>query len=249
MTVTTYSSTPLPRRRKSAAHWVLRALGVLILVLVIWRVYTVGMAENYPASFWISQALNGLVLGGVYALVALGYTLVYGILLMINFAHGEVVMIGGFAGFFALQFFTAIGWLEGSAALVAFALLLIVGAGMLASVLTGVTLERVAYRPLRGAPRLVPLISAIGASLFLQYSVLLIFGVSPRVYQKPALIAGGFRVERFYRADRAHSTRGFGLGLPIAKKIIELHDGEIRVKSEVGRGSLFTVILPYSGSL
>ncbi len=55
--------------------------------------------------------------------------------------------------------------------------------------------------------------------------------------------------ERFYRADRAHSTRGFGLGLPIAKKIIELHDGEIRVKSEVGRGSLFTVILPYSGSL
>ncbi len=194
MTATTHSSTPLPPRRKSATHWVLRAVGVLILVLVVWRIYTVGMAENYPASFWISQALNGLVLGGVYALVALGYTLVYGILLMINFAHGEVVMLGGFAGFFALQFFTAIGWLEGSAALVAFALVLIVGVGMLASVLTGVTLERVAYRPLRGAPRLVPLISAIGASLFLQYSVLLIFGVSPRVYQKPELIAGGFRL-------------------------------------------------------
>ncbi len=69
-------------------------MGVMNLVLVIWRIYTVVMAENYPLNFWISQALNGLVLGGVYALVALGYTLVYGILLMINFAHGDVVMIG-----------------------------------------------------------------------------------------------------------------------------------------------------------
>lgn len=172
----------------------MRALGVLIVVLVAWRIITVGMAESYPPSFWISQAINGLVLGGVYALVALGYTLVYGILLMINFAHGEVVMIGGFAGFFALQFFTSLGWMEGSAALVAFAMILIVAAGMLGSILTGVTLERIAYRPLRGAPRLVPLISAIGASLFLQYSILLIFGVSPRIYQKPPLIAGGFRL-------------------------------------------------------
>lgn len=171
-----------------------RGLGVLIIALVAWRVVAVGLAEGYPASFWMSQVINGLVLGGVYALVALGYTLVYGILLMINFAHGDVMMIGGFTGFFALQFFMALGWLEGSAALVALALILIVAAGMFGSVLTGVTLERVAYRPLRGAPRLVPLISAIGASLFLQYSVLLIFGVSPRVYQKPALIEGGFRI-------------------------------------------------------
>ena len=63
-----------------------RAFGIAIILLVFWRVLTVGLAEGYPASFWISQALNGLVLGGVYALVALGYTLVYGILFMINFA-------------------------------------------------------------------------------------------------------------------------------------------------------------------
>ena len=112
-----------------------------------------GLAEGYPASFWISQALNGLVLGGVYALVALGYTLVYGILFMINFAHGEVMMIGGIAGYFALQFAQARGWMEGPWAVVVVALLFIMLIGMAASVLIGVTLERLAYRPLApGAP-------------------------------------------------------------------------------------------------
>ena len=175
-------------------QWLVRGLGLLGIALLIWRVATVGLAENYPLSFWMSQAINGLVLGGVYALVALGYTLVYGILLMINFAHGEVMMIGAFTGVFALQFFTALGWMSGPTTMVILALLLIAAAGMLGSIVTGVTLERVAYRPLRGAPRLVPLISAIGASLFLQYSVLLVFGVSPRTYTKPPLLEGGFRL-------------------------------------------------------
>ncbi len=182
-------------RSPSVFKW---GLGILILALIGWRVATVGIAEGYPASFWISQALNGLVLGGVYALVALGYTLVYGILFMINFAHGEVMMLGGIAGFFALQVFTSIGWMDGSAALVVFGLILILIIGMATSVVTGVTLERLAYRPLRKAPRLVPLISAIGASLFIQYSVLLIFGVSPHVYRKPALLEGGFRVGQVF---------------------------------------------------
>ena len=172
-------------QQASAVRWLVRVLGVVVLLLLAWRVAVVGLAEGYPASFWISQTLNGLVLGGVYALIALGYTLVYGILLMINFAHGDVMMIGGFTGFFALQLWIGMGWLEGSALWVVLALGL--------TVLAGITLERVAYRPLRGAPRLVPLISAIGASLFLQYSVLLIFGVTPRAYTRPGLIEGGFR--------------------------------------------------------
>ncbi len=179
---------------RSVLRQLTRVLGAAIILLVIWRVTTVGLAEGYPASFWISQALNGLVLGGVYALVALGYTLVYGILFMINFAHGEVMMIGGITGYFALQFALARGWMEGPWAVVVIALLLIMVIGMMASVLIGVALERLAYRPLRQAPRLVPLISAIGASLFLQYSVLLIFGVSPHSYRKPALISGGLRL-------------------------------------------------------
>lgn len=195
MTSTIRSSTSYRVRRQAATtRWVVRGLGLIGLALLVWRVVTVGLAESYPLSFWISQALNGLVLGGVYALVALGYTLVYGILLMINFAHGEVMMIGAFTGVFALQFFTALGWMSGPTTMVVLALLLIAAAGMLGSIVTGVTLERVAYRPLRGAPRLVPLISAIGASLFLQYSVLLVFGVSPRTYTRPPLLEGGFRV-------------------------------------------------------
>jgi len=181
------------RRRDNSRYWIW-LMGAVILVLVAWRVITVGQAENYPASFWATQVINGLVLGGVYALVALGYTLIYGILFMINFAHGEVMMLGGVTGFFALQFAAYLGWISGPPILVVIALLLIMGAGMLGSVFTGVALERLAYRPLRRAPRLVPLISAIGASLFLQYSVLLIFGVSPLSYRKPELIAGTFNI-------------------------------------------------------
>lgn len=194
MTSTSASFDRTASRGISTPSLIKWALGILILALIGWRAVTVGIAEGYPASFWVTQALNGLVLGGVYALVALGYTLVYGILFMINFAHGEVMMLGGLAGFFALQVFSAIGWMEGPAALVVLALLLILAAGMAISVLTAVAVERLAYRPLRKAPRLVPLISAIGASFFLQYSVLLIFGVSPHTYRKPALLEGGFRV-------------------------------------------------------
>lgn len=183
-----------PVKKESAFRVPRLVFGAIIIALVVWRAVGVGLAEGYPASYWISQVLNGLVLGGVYALVALGYTLVYGILLMINFAHGEVMMVGGFIGFFALQFATAQGWMAGPAAGVALALVFIFLTGMLGSILTGATLERVAYRPLRRAPRLVPLISAIGASLFLQYSVLLIFGVTPHSYRKPALLDGGFRL-------------------------------------------------------
>ncbi|MCS7056492.1 MAG: branched-chain amino acid ABC transporter permease [Thermoflexales bacterium] len=181
-------------RRARPMRWITRGIGILIVAIVLARAITVSIAEGYPLTFWASQLVNGLVLGGVYALVALGYTLVYGILLMINFAHGEVMMIGGVAGFFGLQLAQALGWMSGSVAQVAIALLAVMGIGMIGAMLTGVTLERIAYRPLRNAPRLVPLISAIGASLFLQYSVLLVFGVSPLVYQRPALISGGFRV-------------------------------------------------------
>ena len=96
---------------QTAQKVLIRAFGAAILLLVFWRVITVGLAEGYPISFWISQALNGLVLGGVYALVALGYTLVYGILFMINFAHGEVMMVGGIAGFLPFSLSKpAAGW-------------------------------------------------------------------------------------------------------------------------------------------
>jgi branched-chain amino acid transport system permease protein len=118
----------------------------------------------------LQQIINGLVLGSIYALVALGYTMVYGILGLINFAHGDIVMVG------ALVALTVAGLLAGSGLPPAVILLIALAAAMLVCVPLGVTIERVAYRPLRRAPRLAPLITAIGVSILLQYSAALIWG-------------------------------------------------------------------------
>src|SRR5271166_2315747 len=107
----------------------------------------------------LQQILNGLVQGSVYALIALGYTMVYGILGMINFAHGEIYMIGSYAGILAVAGFATAGvtGLAGGLVLVVATLLAMLVAGSI-----GFTVERTAYRPIRGAPALSPLISAIG---------------------------------------------------------------------------------------
>ena len=113
--------------------------------------------------------MDGIVLGFMYALIALGYTMVYGVLEFINFAHSEIFVVGAFVGVETLLVLKAAGWLD---ALSPFLVLLVaLLLGMLASGLLAVTVERVAYRPLRGAPRLVPLISAIGVSFFLQDAI------------------------------------------------------------------------------
>jgi branched-chain amino acid transport system permease protein len=172
----------------------IRTFGLLIVALIVWRIIYVAGQQTYPINYWILQLANGLVLGGVYALVALGYTLVYGILFMINFAHGEVMMMGGFAGYFVLQATTALGWTNGTTAQSILTIVLMMVGGMTTSLITAVLLERLAYRPLRGAPRLVPLISAIGASFFLQYTALILFGALPHNYRKPSVISGAWRI-------------------------------------------------------
>jgi len=110
--------------------------------------------------------LDGLLLGFMYALIALGYTMVYGVLEFINFAHSEIFIFGAFVGVEILLSLQSAGWLERLPWVVVLVLVLL--AGMAASGLLAVTVERVAYRPLRAAPRLIPLISAIGVSFFLQ---------------------------------------------------------------------------------
>jgi branched-chain amino acid transport system permease protein len=110
--------------------------------------------------------LDGIILGFMYALIALGYTMVYGVLEFINFAHSEIFIFGAFVGVEILLSLQSIGWLERLPWMVVLVLVLL--AGMVASGLLAVTVERVAYRPLRAAPRLIPLISAIGVSFFLQ---------------------------------------------------------------------------------
>ena len=117
---------------------------------------------------FIQQIINGLVLGSIYALVALGYTMVYGIMGLINFAHGEVVMIGAMVALFVIKA------LPGLPVFVAVPLALVVAASVCMAV--GFTIERVAYRPLRRAPKLAPLITAIGVSIILQNLAMLIWG-------------------------------------------------------------------------
>jgi branched-chain amino acid transport system permease protein len=127
----------------------------------------------------IDQIINGLTIGGIYALIALGYTLVYGILFMINFAHGEIFMFGSFGGFAALTYFVNSGFADTHPGLSIVAAFL---AAMVISAILGALLERIAYRPLRNAPRLAPLISAIGASIFLQNVMMLIIKARMQVY-------------------------------------------------------------------
>src|SRR5215213_9708144 len=134
---------------------------------------------RYGPDQFARQLIFGLAQGSIYALIALGYTLVYGILLMINFAHGEIFMAGAYIGFFAINAMEQSGFLFTNTFL---ALLITLFTGVLASVVVAFTLERIAYRPLRNAPRLVPLITAIGASITLQQLFLRLFGASTRRY-------------------------------------------------------------------
>ena len=137
----------------------------------------------------LQQIINGLTLGSVYALIALGYTMVYGILELINFAHGEIYMIGAYLGIILLAFFTAVGLTAVSLPLTLF--LVVVLAVVICSAY-GFTVEKIAYKPLRKAPRLSPLISAIGVSIFLQNYVMLTQGATDKVF--PSLFgSGGFR--------------------------------------------------------
>src|SRR5437899_3006345 len=123
----------------------------------------------------IQQIINGLVLGSMYALVALGYTMVYGVLNLINFAHGDVLMIGAMAGLTILKMVNSVAPdLPGIVKLI----IAIIGA-IPVCILVNVIIERIAYRPLRNAPRLAPLITAIGVSILLQTLAMMIWGRSP----------------------------------------------------------------------
>lgn len=129
---------------------------------------------------FFQQVINGLTLGSVYSLIALGYTMVYGILEFINFAHGEIYMIGAYLGILFLAFFTAIGMTTTSLSL---SLLLTTLLTVAFCACYGFFIERLAYRPLRQAPRLSPLISAIGVSIFLQNFVMLTQGATDLVFR------------------------------------------------------------------
>ena len=140
--------------------WVFRI--VLVVIVVVGSFMTISSGK-FSLETWVDLVVNGAVQGGIYALVALGYTMVYGIMRMINFAHGEIFMIGIFSGYFAAVILDDLGLLNGNlfTSIFSFLLMLIIAATV--STLVALAVERVAYRPLRNSPRLVLFISAIGA--------------------------------------------------------------------------------------
>ena len=125
---------------------------------------------------FLQQFVNALSLGSLYALIAIGYTMVYGILRLINFAHGDVFMIGGYLAFYGVSTFFMPWWL---AVAVAIAL----------TTLFGVGLERAAYRPLRDSPRISIMISAIGASFLIENLAIVLFDARPKAFPVPAFFS------------------------------------------------------------
>lgn len=181
-------------------RYIRTAIGIVISAFLFWRIYNVVvLQQHFGADTWVRFGLSGLILGGMYALIAIGYTLVYGIMFMINFAHGEVMMLGAFGGFFTfeiLRFIPApttanpdLNFLNAHPFL---SVLLAFVVGISISAVAGFYLEKIAYRPLRNAPRLILLITAIGASTILQNLAMLLFGpqrknvVNPDVLDRAA---------------------------------------------------------------
>ncbi len=183
-------ATAIRQRLGSGFSWVNLLLWLLrigVVVLVILGSANTLISQKYTVANWVSLFFSGLAQGSIYALIALGYTMVYGILLMINFAHGEVYMAGAFTAFFVASATAKSGLLE-SNPWAAIGLWFLVS--MSVATLVAVLLERIAYRPLRNAPRLVPLITAIGASYFLQYTFRGLYGSNFRSYPEVAILRG-----------------------------------------------------------
>jgi branched-chain amino acid transport system permease protein len=175
-----------------------RIVQVVLAVVILggiaygsWKTLTLPEGQGYTGAAWRDFLVQGLARGSIYALIAIGYSLVYGILLMINFAHGEVFMSGAFASFFVADTFNQNGFMH-SQPVIAIAVLLLVA--ILVSMAVAILLERIAYRPLRGSPRLVPLITAIGASLFLANTFRGFFGPQTRGYPIPDALDGQWNV-------------------------------------------------------
>ncbi len=168
--------------------WVFRIVIIVGVVVGIVRKLFFGAGTSYDGSDWIDFFVSGLSQGGLYALIALGYTMVYGVLFMINFAHGEYFMAGAMAStYLVASTLAATGFMNEAPILY---LVLVTVASVLTSMAVSLLTERIAYRPLRRAPRLVPLITAIGASFFWQYIFRGLFGSAVKAFPVPEILEG-----------------------------------------------------------
>lgn len=166
---------------------VLWALRIGLALLVIVGTIATLIKGTYSASHWFDFFMFGLTIGGIYALIALGYTMVYGVLRLINFAHGDITMTGAFSAYFLARSFDRSGFLD---AYPVTATLGIMALSMAVCVTTALLVERICYRPFRHVASLAPLICAIGASFVLQHAFRGMFGSNVRSYPDPAWLTG-----------------------------------------------------------
>lgn len=181
----------LTRLRRDPLDGVLGGGGMTVVALVGFGAIVSIASARYTGADWFSFVYAGLTQGSIYALIALGYTLVYGILRMINFAHGEVFTGGAMTAYFLAEALAARGTLARHPIL---SIVLLVLFAAFISMVIAILLERIAYRPLRGAPRLIPLITAIGASFFLQYTFRGLYGSGINAYPNVELIVFGYEI-------------------------------------------------------
>ncbi len=181
----------MPRKlapRLSVVNLFLWVFRISIILVILWgTIGTVTAGKYNRVDVWFDLFAFGISQGSVYALIALGYTMVYGILRMINFAHGDIFMAGAYIAYYVAAAFGRSGYLNRNPLI---SLLVTLFVAIVSSTAIAVVIERVAYRPLRGAPRLVPLISAIGASFFLEYAFKGFFGSGFQAYPEAEVLKG-----------------------------------------------------------
>ena len=182
------------RERVTPTDIVMWFIGGAILAVIIWGSVTTLTTGRYTSHHWFDFVIFGLAQGSIYGLIAMGYTMVYGILRMINFAHSEVFMSGPYTAYYVAAAFYSSGLLDRQPII---CLIIIFLVSMATSTLIAVLLERVAYRPLRTAPRLVPLITAIGASFFLQYTFRGLYGSGFQAYPVVKILEGEWMIGEF----------------------------------------------------
>jgi branched-chain amino acid transport system permease protein len=163
--------------------WAIRVMAIFVIVWGFIGAIALGLEGNgLSAEAWKQLIVSGVAQGSMYGLLALGYSMVYGVLGFINFAHGEVFMVGAMVGFFAADALFEAGLWEANFILSIFIVLLV---AMFTSTFTAVLIEKIAYQPLRNAPRLIPLITSIGVSFFIQNAVQLLVGPAVKTYPAP----------------------------------------------------------------
>ena len=182
---------------------ILWGLKIGLVVIVVGGTIGTFIKGTYSAAQWVDLFMFGLTIGGVYALIALGYTMVYGILRLINFAHGDITMTGAFSAYFLARALDRSGLLDAHPFI---ATLAIMGMAMLVCTVTALLVEFICYRPFRHVATLAPLICAIGASFVLQHSFRGLYGSNIRSYPDPEWMKGSLDV--------------FGFNIPVVQPIV-----------------------------